>query len=635
MTSPNHPGETPQHDSEDSTAADPGSGDSTKQSTLFRMEIKQQHTNANRKRKRALHSNADPFGDQDEDATGSKHQQKESLTAVSASPTPSEEATVNSDTSEATVKANNNSNSALAAGGEKTTVAGPPSSTTAKTATATSSSIKKDKLNQPDGWRVKLYRLNADGSWDDCGTGRVLCLYRPASTKANAKSPMPILALNSTSANNNGNAVDGGAPAQQQISAALDAWICQELGEPTLCMHAEVPPAASEAGGSPAVPPRILLRTRILLRDAYQRQGDNIITWCEPYYDNNNTLRNSVNAARRADDNPEAGKDGNNNAINAGGVDLALSFQDNAGCLDIWRQITHVQRRAAELYRTHQQQQTGQPSSVAAATAALTERGESDENEGSAGNNNAALSDNTGSGGDNDGRPDASGASVTDIARRIAQDHHAELDRQHQHEMWVSMAGAIQHTTRDAFGEGGDASSSSLSDHFQMDHQQQHYHVNVAQHNNSNMGHHVHHHTNANTGNANLAVNNPGTANKQQQHHHHHLGDAQQHQHQQQQHHAPFGSGDDGTTDMYGNGASSPNHQQDHANLQNNPNNALMSPQLPSPPTLSNLEEIADTIARVQVRFFLPSLFNALWLLDCCVGGGQHKILMVSRSGQM
>jgi hypothetical protein len=27
------------------------------------------------------------------------------------------------------------------------------------------------------GWRVKLYRLNADGSWDDCGTGRISCHY--------------------------------------------------------------------------------------------------------------------------------------------------------------------------------------------------------------------------------------------------------------------------------------------------------------------------------------------------------------------------------------------------------------------------------------------------------------------------
>ena len=28
---------------------------------------------------------------------------------------------------------------------------------------------------QPEGWRVKLYRLNTDGSWDDCGTGRIVC----------------------------------------------------------------------------------------------------------------------------------------------------------------------------------------------------------------------------------------------------------------------------------------------------------------------------------------------------------------------------------------------------------------------------------------------------------------------------
>ena len=602
MASPNHQGEIPRDDTapEGSAAADPDSGDSAKKATPFRMEVKQQHFTATKKRKRALHSNADPFGElQDEDNAASKHQQKESLTAVSASPTPSEAATDSLGISEATVKAGNNSSSDLAAGGGKATPVGTSSSTTVKTATNTSSSTKKDKLNQPDGWRVKLYRLNADGSWDDCGTGRVLCLYRPASTKANAKSPMPILALNHTSANNNGSAVDGGAPEQQQISAALDAWICQELGEPTLCMHAEVPPAPSEAGGSPAVPsqPRILLRTRILLRDAYQRQGDNIITWCEPYYDNNNTLRNSVNAARRADDNPDAGKDSNNNAINAGGVDLALSFQDNAGCLDIWRQITHVQRRAAELYRTHQQNQNGRPSSVAAATVALMDRGETDENEDAKANNVAALSDNdsTRGGGDNDGRSGASGESVTDIARRIAQDHHAELDRQHQHEMWVSMAGAIHHTNRDAFGEEVDDSSSSLSDHFQMGHQQHHHHVNVAQHTNGNTAHHVHHHASAaNSGNVNLASNNAGTANKQQ----HHLGDAQQ---QQQQHHVPFGGGDE-TTDMYGNGASSPNHQQDHA-MQNNPNNALMSPQLPSPPALSNLEEIADTIARVQVSF--------------------------------
>jgi len=30
--------------------------------------------------------------------------------------------------------------------------------------------------------------------------------------------------------------------------------------------------------------PKILLNTRILLRHVYNRQGDNIITWCEPSF---------------------------------------------------------------------------------------------------------------------------------------------------------------------------------------------------------------------------------------------------------------------------------------------------------------------------------------------------------------
>ena len=46
----------------------------------------------------------------------------------------------------------------------------------------------------------------------------------------------------------------------------------QQLGEPTLLVKSE---QASET---------ILLKSRVLLREAYQRQGDNIITWCEPYY---------------------------------------------------------------------------------------------------------------------------------------------------------------------------------------------------------------------------------------------------------------------------------------------------------------------------------------------------------------
>lgn len=141
------------------------------------------------------------------------------------------------------------------------------------------------QTQQPEGWRVKLYRLNADGSWDDCGTGRIACLYKQQ--------------------------------AKETPNASGDAWIYQELKEPTLCMQ-------SEANNATAAAPRILLRTRILLRDAYQRQGENIITWCEPYLEDGNASQ---------------------------GVDLALSFQDNSGCLDIWRQITQVQSQAAEIFR--------------------------------------------------------------------------------------------------------------------------------------------------------------------------------------------------------------------------------------------------------------------------------------------
>jgi hypothetical protein len=91
----------------------------------------------------------------------------------------------------------------------------------------------------------------------------------------------------SSIANNNNNK----GPTQEAVY--------QELGEPTLCMHAELGTAQA----------RVLLRTRILLRDAYQRQGDNIITWCEPYYEETNqtssSSTNKVNAAQSDGPNPQ------------------------------------------------------------------------------------------------------------------------------------------------------------------------------------------------------------------------------------------------------------------------------------------------------------------------------------------
>ena len=32
-------------------------------------------------------------------------------------------------------------------------------------------------IDESNGWRVKLYSLNSDGSWDDCGTGRITCIF--------------------------------------------------------------------------------------------------------------------------------------------------------------------------------------------------------------------------------------------------------------------------------------------------------------------------------------------------------------------------------------------------------------------------------------------------------------------------
>ena len=64
---------------------------------------------------------------------------------------------------------------------------------------------------------------------------------------------------------------------------------------------------------------------------------------------------------------------------------MALSFQDNAGCLDIWRQITQVQSRATDCVH-------------------------------------------------------AKSTSVAEMAHAVAAAHHASLQRQQQHTMWVNVA---------------------------------------------------------------------------------------------------------------------------------------------------------------------------------------------------
>ena len=362
---------------------------------------------------------------------------------------------------------------------------------------------------QPEGWRVKLYRLNADGSWDDCGTGRILCLYKlksPLSSQnpshkndapnANYDSNIDSNENNSTSENNDSayNSTSNNANDPNSDSA-----IYIELGEPTLCMHSEISSTTNKSNNasSSSMPqqsninqsnnstnknenttpqtnsnngPRILLRTRILLRDAYQRQGDNIITWCEPYLEEGNPAQ---------------------------GVDLALSFQDNAGCIDIWRQITQVQSKANEKFRLRQNQQntnaSGNLNSTEGSktTASVLESNESHDR------------------------------SLADLAHNVAAAHHANLHQQRQ-ELWANVA-----------AEGG---------------QGQQLHGNV----NNNQSNDDHHAFDDAMGGIVAAYRDAA------------------------------GGGTNGNTNALG-------------------GTGLSSPQLPSPPTIETLEEIADTIATVQV----------------------------------
>lgn len=220
-----------------------------------------------------------------------------------------------------------------------------------------------------EGWRVKLYRLNADGSWDDCGTGRIVCRYTHHNNNHSA-----------TTSTNESSTPSAAAPQPQPES---EAALLRQLGEPTLVLQAE------------ATTQRVLLRTRILLRDAYQRQGDNIITWSEPYF-------------------------GDAKAP-AQGVDLALSFQDNAGCLEIWRQITHVQSRAAEWFRRRAASQQQQHEAATATPTAPTDNPSATNNNNNTTNNNGPVT-------------------AENMAHAVAAAHHATLQRQQQHAMWVHVA---------------------------------------------------------------------------------------------------------------------------------------------------------------------------------------------------
>mmetsp|Transcript_27315 Transcript_27315/g.44814 ORF Transcript_27315/g.44814 Transcript_27315/m.44814 type:complete len:156 (-) Transcript_27315:635-1102(-) len=154
-----------------------------------------------------------------------------------------------------------------------------------------------------------------------------------------------------------------------------------------LCMRAEIPqqqrsPGSGAGDGNTTnlkstddSNQKVLLRTRVLLHDnAYQCQGGNIITWCEPFNVHgagggqghgggdsgggqpsqqqqqqksgeqklkSPALSSSDSATQQQQQNlgssaASAPATSTASLVQPAGVDLALSFQDNAGCRDIW-----------------------------------------------------------------------------------------------------------------------------------------------------------------------------------------------------------------------------------------------------------------------------------------------------------
>jgi protein phosphatase-4 regulatory subunit 3 len=123
-------------------------------------------------------------------------------------------------------------------------------------AVAVAATSQEASEQNSDASRVKLYKLNEQGQWDDLGTGHAECLMH-----------------------NDGNCY---------------LHVTQEE-EPQL----------------------LLLECKIIMEDAYARQGDTIITWNEP----------------------------------SRGCDLALSFANADRCQGVWAKICHVQGRYISYYK--------------------------------------------------------------------------------------------------------------------------------------------------------------------------------------------------------------------------------------------------------------------------------------------
>ena len=237
---------------------------------------------------------------------------------------------------------------------------------------------KKQPHSQPEGWRVKLYRLNQDGSWDDCGTGRILCIYENSEGVGMVDHDTGSTSSSTTSSSNTNSSSHASSPLHDTTGPLNNSNTddTNHLGYATLCVHSEIPvtsAASKDNSQRQKESPKVLLRTRILLQEtAYQRQGDNIITWYEPFYNANSAHSNHKERMEHKNDEVD-GTDALGGTVTGGGggggVDLALSFQDNCGCLEIWEQIIAAQGRqvknvvfaaAAAAQRHHQQQQQQQ-----------------------------------------------------------------------------------------------------------------------------------------------------------------------------------------------------------------------------------------------------------------------------------
>ena len=236
---------------------------------------------------------------------------------------------------------------------------------------------------QSSRWRVKLYRLNMDGSWDDCGTGQI-CLLRKntgSATTANKKIKQemekkepqdPTKQKRQIERQEQGHQEETELQRKEQQYKKIEEEIYHILGDPTLFMHAEIPnDNNTNNSNSSCMAPnatqnlnnkpksKVLLRTRVLLQDSYQRQGENIITWCEPYFVSGGGNPQSSNFENQPNT-QQAQQEGSvyNNRESEDrqqqltGVDLALSFQDNAGCLDIWNKISNMQVKAYEFFQS-------------------------------------------------------------------------------------------------------------------------------------------------------------------------------------------------------------------------------------------------------------------------------------------